>query len=169
MKLTLINSQRRHRLALPAVRKLIQDVIARARARDREHAPWREVVAHLVDDRGIEAVNIAVLNHAGPTDVITQRYLPCPGEPCGLIGEIFVNVEQAWRVSSRRKNWSPDRELALYLAHGVDHLSGADDHTAADRARMRRRELRWLRQTTLTPLFRTTTLGILQSGDWRKK
>jgi ssRNA-specific RNase YbeY (16S rRNA maturation enzyme) len=35
-------------------------------------------------------------------------------------------------------------ELALYIAHGFDHLSGADDDTPARRAAMRRTEMRWL-------------------------
>jgi len=30
------------------------------------------------------------------------------------------------------------------VAHGMDHLSGADDLTPADYDRMRRRELAWL-------------------------
>jgi ssRNA-specific RNase YbeY (16S rRNA maturation enzyme) len=37
-----------------------------------------------------------------------------------------------------------DAELALYIAHGFDHLSGADDNTPARRAAMRRTEMRWL-------------------------
>jgi rRNA maturation RNase YbeY len=93
------------------------------------------------------------MDHDGPTDVITQRYTPIPGESAGLIGELFVNVERAHQAAPRRTGWSPDHELALYLAHGCDHLTGADDTTPRERARMRRRELAWLRKVSPRRLF----------------
>jgi len=96
--------------------------------------------------------------HGGATDVITQRYDPIPGEPGGLTGELFVNAERAACCAPRRAGWDPDRELALYLAHGFDHLTGADDGTRAERSRMRRRELGWLKRVALTPLFQTGKL-----------
>ncbi|MDR2849907.1 MAG: rRNA maturation RNase YbeY [Verrucomicrobiota bacterium] len=129
-------------------------------------APWREVTVHLLDDAAIAPVNRAILAHEGATDVITQRYEPIPGEPAGLVGELFVNVECACRAAPRRAGWSADHELALYLAHGCDHLSGADDGTPRERAAMRRRELAWLRRLSLTPLFQSGKLvsGLLRKG-----
>jgi len=72
--------------------------------------------------------------------------LPLPGDPVGMRGELLVHVERAWQVGSRRRGWSASRELALYIAHGCDHLNDAEDATPAGRQRMRRRELRWLRR-----------------------
>jgi len=90
--------------------------------------PWRELTVILADDATIDPINRAVMGHAGATDVITQRYEAVPGEPPGLVGELVINVEQAWRVGARlagaRSTWSPAHELALYLAHGCDHLAG---------------------------------------------
>jgi rRNA maturation RNase YbeY len=80
------------------------------------------------------------------TDVLSFRFAPLPGERDGAFGEIVVNVECALRLGREGSAWSPSRELALYIAHGCDHLCGGTDDTAAGRARMRRRELRWLRQ-----------------------
>jgi predicted dehydrogenase len=54
-------------------------------------------------------------------------------------------VDQALRFSNVARGWSAAKELLLYVAHGMDHLSGADDLESADRARMRRRELAWMR------------------------
>ena len=48
-------------------------------------------------------------------------------------------------AAPRRRGWSAAKELFLYVAHGMDHLSGADDHAPCDYAAMRRRELGWLR------------------------
>lgn len=111
----------------------------------RVHAVWHEVVVHLVHDAESDALHRAIMNIAGATDVITQAYDAIPPEEPGLYGELFVNVDQARRAAPRRKRWSIARELLLYVAHGMDHLSGADDHSERDYALMRRRELRWLK------------------------
>jgi rRNA maturation RNase YbeY len=104
------------------------------------------VTIHLLSDETITPVNQAIMKHEGPTDVITQRYDATPGEPEGLIGELFINVERACTIP-RAKGWTKQQELALYLAHGFDHLTGADDATAQQRTTMRRRERRWLELT----------------------
>jgi len=98
-----------------------------------------------MDDTGITEVNETLLHHEGPTDVITVRYHAIPGEPeQGDVAELYVNVERAAQLSRRR--WSAGHELALYLAHGCDHLAGEDDASLVQRIRMRMRELRWLRE-----------------------
>jgi len=158
MRLTLNNAQRRFRVGAANLRRLALALAEQAQARQPDEPPWQEVTIHLLDDAGIAPVNAAILAHAGATDVITQRYAAIPGEPDGLVGELFVNVERAVLAAPRRAGWSRDRELALYLAHGFDHLTGADDGTPAERARMRRRELRWLSRLPLTPLFQTGKL-----------
>lgn len=158
MHIILHNAQRRFKLDTAALKRLALALAGLAQARAPDEPAWQEVTIHLLDDVGIAPVNDAIMAHAGATDVITQRYEPCPGEPDGLIGELFVNVQRADHDAPRRAGWSADRELALYLAHGFDHLTGADDATAAERARMRRRELGWLKRLPLTPLFQTGML-----------
>lgn len=158
MRLRVVNSQRRFRLNLAALRQAAGALALAAQHRLRGGPRWQEVTLHLLDDKGIVPVNAAIMSHAGPTDVVTQRYETIPGEPEGLVGELFVNVECAVRAAPRRAGWSPDRELMLYLAHGFDHLTGADDGTPQERLRMRRRELGWLKRLTLTPLFQTGKL-----------
>lgn len=158
MRVFIHNTQRRCKIDTAALRRLAVALAELAQARQRGEPPWREVTVYLLDESGIAPVNQAVMRHAGATDVITQRYEPLPGEPDGMIGEIFVNVERACRAGPRVRGWTADRELALYLAHGIDHLTGAEDRMAAGRARMRRRELCWLRKLSLTPLFRTDNI-----------
>lgn len=158
MRLTLHNAQRLAKLDMAALKRLANALAGQAQARLADASPWQEVTIHLLDDAGIAPVNAAVMAHEGTTDVITQRYEPIPGEPAGLIGELFVNVERARRAAPRRAGWSADRELALYLAHGFDHLTGSDDRASSERARMRRRELGWLKRLPLTPLFQSGKL-----------
>ena len=108
--------------------------------------PFRAVTVILQDDAFSAEVHEAINGAEGATDVITQRYDAMPGEAEGVYGELYVNVDQALRVAPKRRSWSPAKELLLYVAHGMDHLSGADDLKPADYDRMRRRELRWLRE-----------------------
>ena len=141
------NLQRGFRIDRGSLRSLATALAGAAR-RGAAQAPWRELTVILADDAMIDPINRAVMGHVGATDVITQRYEAVPGEPPGLVGELVINVEQAWRVGTdlakARSAWSPAHELALYLAHGCDHLAGAEDDTPAGRIRMRRRERRWL-------------------------
>ena len=108
--------------------------------------PFRAVTIILQDDAFSAAVHEAINGAKGPTDVITQRYDAMPGEREGVYGELYGNVDQALRVAPKRRGWSPAKELLLYVAHGMDHLSGADDLKPRDYDRMRRRELEWIRE-----------------------
>ena len=119
-----------------------------ARSRSRVGGVWHEVVVHLVRDAASDELHRAIMGVEGATDVITQAYDAVPPEAPGLYGELFVNTDQALRAAPQRKVWSPAKELLLYVAHGMDHLSGADDCAEADYNRMRRRELTWLNSLT---------------------
>ena len=115
-----------------------------AKSSARIGVPFRAVTVVLQDDAFSAEVHLAINGAEGPTDVITQRYDAMPGEAEGVYGELYVNVDQALRVAPKRRGWSPAKELLLYVAHGMDHLSGADDLKPRDYDRMRRRELNWL-------------------------
>lgn len=115
-----------------------------ARSAKRAGKAFREVTVVLQDDAFSREVHLAINGADGPTDVVTQRYDALPGEAEGVYGELYVNCDRAWAAAPKRRGWSPAKELLLYVAHGMDHLSGADDLTASGYARMRRRELGWL-------------------------
>jgi rRNA maturation RNase YbeY len=110
---------------------------------------WSQVYIHLVDDEGIRAAHQQYFGRDSVTDVISQSYHPLPGE-AGSTGEIVVNLQQALRAR-QTATWSAGKELALYIAHGIDHLHGATDDTASEYHRMRRRELRWIQKLALAP------------------
>ncbi len=107
---------------------------------------FREVAIILQDDTFSAETHEAINGVKGPTDVTTQRYDAIPPEPEGVYGELYVNLDEAERAAPKRKGWSPGKEILLYVAHGMDHLSGADDVEEADYSRMRRRELAWLKE-----------------------
>lgn len=113
---------------------------------------FSELTVLLVGEASMRAINRATFNEDETTDVISLRYSTVPGEEGGT-AEIVINLDLAAREGRRRSiragrrsrsPWGPAQELALYLAHGCDHLAGHDDGTPADRRRMRARELRWV-------------------------
>lgn len=106
-----------------------------------------ELSIALVDDAGIAPVNERFVRHAGPTDVISFLF------PDVATGEVLVNAERAVREARRRRQ-PPARELALYLAHGIQHLAGHDDATPPQRAAMARVQNRWLRGAERAGLIR---------------
>jgi probable rRNA maturation factor len=116
---------------------------------------WESVSLVLTDDREIARINRAYLDHEGPTDVISFTYTPFPDREATKTGEVLVNVERAFAEGSQRE--SPSRELALYMAHGCLHLTGADDSTPPQRRAMERIQQRWLQrvrpQKLLNELF----------------
>ena len=117
-----------------------------AKSAARSSLAFREVTVVLQDDEGSDEAHRAIMDVCGATDVITQRYDAMPGEAPGVYGELYVNVERAASAAPSRPGWNAEKELLLYVAHGMDHLSGEDDLDDAGRMRMRRRELKWLRE-----------------------
>jgi len=139
MKTSLINRQKR-RINLPAIRRLTAKLAAELEAASPETV-WQEATLLLTDDAGITQYNREFFGKDHPTDVISFRGEPVPGED-GTTGDLIVNVECAVREGPQHDGINS--EMALYIAHGFDHLSGANDDTPARRAAMRRTEMRWL-------------------------
>ena len=118
------------------------EIAARLEAADPDTV-WQEVSLLLTDDAGITRYNREFFGKNRPTDVISFRCEAVPGEE-GASGDLIVNVERA--LQEGPKHDGIHSELALYIAHGFDHLSGAEDDTPEKRAAMRRTEMRWLKE-----------------------
>lgn len=145
MNLVLLPTTKRVQISKQALLPQVETLARRALASKPGMPAWQEVTIYLVDDERMDEVHQAVMGLTGATDVITLRYEAMPGEPEGDVGELFVDVEWALAHYPRREDWSAEREILLYIAHGFDHLTGEDDQTPETRRRMRRRELSWLR------------------------
>lgn len=143
MKIFIHNRQTKRRPNVRRLAALARFFLGQA-LRQKPGCPWAEVSVVLTDDAGIMPVNRTYLDHARSTDVITFTLAPMPGGGAGTCGEIHLNVERVLQEGARRN--SVAAELALYLAHGCDHLTGANDRTANERHRMRRRELLWIQR-----------------------
>jgi rRNA maturation RNase YbeY len=145
MKIKINNSQNSSQVNLNRIKVLITRLIKRTNRLDKQ-TRWGDIEVTLTDDARIAEVKKQVFDRSEITDVIALRYDPMPGIDELTSGEIFVNVQRAAGCTLHRNGWSPSKELALYLAHGCDHLAGASDDSPAEYNRMRRRELRWLRE-----------------------
>jgi rRNA maturation RNase YbeY len=112
----------------------------------------------LVGSAKITELNEQFLRHGGPTDVITFDYadpatpdskkvrmqpkVPCPST---IHGEIFVCVDEAVSQAKRfGTHW--ETELFRYVVHGILHLLGYDDRTAAARRQMKAVEDRLVKE-----------------------
>lgn len=122
-----------------ALRKLIRTLAGRAFPVE---APFDELSVVLTDDAAMPAYKAGCFGVRRQTDVVSQAYAAVPGV-CAATAELIVNAERA-QAEGRARPGGPARELALYLAHGLDHLAGADDDAPARRRAMRRRETAWL-------------------------
>jgi probable rRNA maturation factor len=78
-----------------------------------------------ISDRRIASLHRQFLNQSGPTDVLTFQH-----------GEIFISAETARRNARAFRN-SLERELQLYIVHGLLHLHGFDDQRGADARKMK--------------------------------
>ena len=142
MKTSILNQQKKYPLNLKKLQQLT-DWLGGRLEEATTPASWDEVCVVLTDDDGILRTNREYFGRNRPTDVISFRYEAVPGEAPAWSGDLIVNVERAVQVGP--EHGGPDRELALYIAHGFNHLTGADDDTDARRKRMRATENAWLR------------------------
>jgi probable rRNA maturation factor len=148
--------QRSLRVSAPGLERLVRRALA---AEAIEHA---EIGIMLVDDRRIAAVHRRWLGVAGPTDVITfdlSAGTAGPPQATVLAGDIVVSTETARRMA-RLVGWTPRQELAYYIVHGILHLTGYDDLTAAGRRAMRARERAVMKACGLPAPPRPRAVGI---------
>lgn len=89
----------------------------------------------LVNDAQIADYNERFHHQPGPTDILTFH-------DEGL-GELVISTETAI-VNARRFRTTVERELALYVIHGILHLHGYNDQTPTQRRRMRAAERRMM-------------------------
>lgn len=150
--LTLSNTQRDRRINTRVLRRIVQFHLE-----DQLRLFQYDLSIHLLSTRRMAGANETHLQHAGPTDVITFDYRD-PGRDA-LWGELLicpaVAVEQA-----RDYGTSWESELLRYILHGILHLRGFDDRTAADRRVMKREEDRLLRV-----LVKTHPPRLLRAGS----
>ena len=80
----------------------------------------------------MRSINKQYLNHDYVTDVLTF-------DLGGKIGEIII-CPQIAETNARQHQSSTDKEIVLYVIHGILHLAGFNDHEQKDIIKMRSME-----------------------------
>jgi len=94
----------------------------------------------LGDNAMIRDLNAQFRDEDEITDVLAFPFDDEPGpEGERLLGEVVVSVEKAVD-EARERGGNAEAETALYVAHGLLHLLGYDDHDPDDTRRMREAE-----------------------------
>lgn len=119
-----------------------------------------ELSLAVVGARRMARLHQQFMNIAGPTDVLTFDH--GTDRVTGRVdGEIVVCADVARAVAARKPAARSGAartppivaELALYVVHGVLHLAGYDDHSAAGFRRMHAREDALLKELGLGAVF----------------
>ena len=87
-----------------------------------------------INDPEMAEMNLAYLNHTGPTDVLAFEDGDIEDNQL-ILGDIAVSVDTAQRISYK-KNMTYENELILYALHGLLHLLGFEDKTPDERKKM---------------------------------
>lgn len=87
------------------------------------------------DDNHLLSINQQFLNHDYFTDVITFDY----SSNKLVSGDIFISVDMVFD-NAKNSGTSPENELLRVIIHGVLHLIGFKDKSAAERAEMTKQE-----------------------------
>jgi len=94
----------------------------------------------IVDDRAMAEAHERYKGVAGTTDVLT---FDLSGGSGALEADLLVCADEARRQAGLRGH-AVEREVLLYILHGVLHCLGMDDHDEASAARMHAEEDRVL-------------------------
>jgi probable rRNA maturation factor len=89
------------------------------------------------DNKLIKKLNARFLNTPRATDVIAFNL--SNKTSTALLADIAISTESAISNSRSFKN-SPAKELLLYVAHGILHILGFDDHSNTQIRLMRKKE-----------------------------
>lgn len=111
----------------------------------------RHLSVALVNDAQMSQLHKRFLGVSGPTDVLTFE-LDHDSSGCVTSGEVIVCVAEA-RRQARERGSTVQKELLLYALHGMLHLIGFDDRTAAGYRSMHRKEDQILTQLGIGPVF----------------
>ena len=131
MKIEITNQQKIKRLNLKQIKASLAKVVKLLGISS------RSLSILFCDNKQIKKLNRKFLAKNSVTDVIA--FSLDDDFDADYLGEVVVSVERAVQVS-RRYNNTWQQELTLYLIHGILHLLGYSDKTAAKRKQMEKKQ-----------------------------
>jgi probable rRNA maturation factor len=143
----LFNRQRKKRVNLFEFRTFAESAIVKVTELKTAVVLPDEINVIFVSDARIAAIHRQYMSVDGPTDVITFGH-----------GEIVISVETAERQAKTFAS-SFEHELRLYCVHGLLHLAGFDDLTAAGFKKMARLQAKIVAQAVASVSCRLSVRG----------
>ncbi|MCA9404089.1 MAG: rRNA maturation RNase YbeY [Candidatus Omnitrophica bacterium] len=138
MEIDITDQQKKLPLKISSIQTNVETILRHLKIRK------ADLSLAFVSSQKIRALNIKYLNRAHTTDVLAFDLSSGEDGPGVLTGEVIISTDAVVQ-NARRFGTTPASELALYIIHGILHLTGYDDHAAADRERMRAKEQEVLR------------------------
>ena len=139
MEITVENLQKAIPLKPKPLSRLAEKILLREKVKD------ANLSLVFVSASKIKSLNKKFLKRSHATDVLAfnlgERSFTAKGI---LSGEIIISTDAA-RQNARTYKTSLEKELALYVIHGILHLLGYDDHGKAKTRLMRKKEAELLR------------------------
>lgn len=126
MSIVVRNLNKKHRLNEKFIKKLTADILKVLR---KPRSAELEII--FLSDSAMRLLNRRYKARNISTDVLSFEL--------GELGEVIISSDTALR-NSRIFNTSFEEELVLYIIHGILHLFGYDDETAAAKNRMSKKE-----------------------------
>jgi probable rRNA maturation factor len=138
MQIQVLNRQRKRRIRTKDLARFAAELLPRVRQVACSTELPERILVVLVSDRKIAQIHEKFMNIAGPTDVVTFQH-----------GEIIISVDTAARQAADYGT-SLFHELRLYLAHGLLHLAGYEDHSEEGFQEMRALQESLARSSAMT-------------------
>lgn len=138
MKINVYNKQKKLKISLSDVKKLVEAVIKN------EKKTYDEVSIYLVSTKEISKLHEDYFDDPSTTDCISFPMDDDFDFGYRILGEVFVCPETAINYTNQ-KGGDPYEETSLYIIHGLLHLFGYDDLEPKKKAIMRRAEKKHLK------------------------
>lgn len=127
--ITVRNLQRKQPIKLTGLRKFAERAFALCQ-QDLPNELSQGVDVLLISDARMAKLHQRFMQINEPTDVLTFQH-----------GEIFISVETA-AANARRFQTTLEKEVKIYLVHGLLHLCGYDDTSPSAARKMERAQQR---------------------------
>ena len=101
-----------------------------------EKIGFRSVSYIFCTDEYLLKLNQKYLNHDTLTDILT---FTLSGSSLPIVSEIYISIERV-KENARELNINYESELRRVMIHGILHLCGYEDLSAAEKSKMRLKE-----------------------------
>lgn len=130
MKITIIDLQNKLSLHQTKIKQLVRKIL---RGEKINKSGWLNIC--FVNNRMIKNHNKKFHKTSGSTDVLAFD----SGSKQSILADIMISTDTAVKQAHDFKT-SSEYELSLYVAHGILHILGYNDQTAAQIKLMRKKE-----------------------------